>query len=173
MEPISESTGWYAVRTKNRHEVRVAGALQGKGYDTFVPLYKVKRRWSDRIRSVEVPLFPTYAFCRFDREIRFRIVSTPGVIQIVGFGAGPAQIDPEEINSLKIALKSGSQCVPHTMLRAGQKVRIIKGPLAGVTGIYVAGANKRRIVLTVSLIQTAAAVEVDESFIVPDAARVA
>jgi transcriptional antiterminator NusG len=161
---------WYALQVKVNHEVRVAAALQSKGYETFVPLYKTTRRWSDRLKSLDRPLFPSYAFCRFDPEIKHGIVSTPNVTRIVGFGKRPVAVDPAEIDALKIALVSGQTCTPHPVLRIGQKVRVVEGPLTGLKGILVAEARKKRIVVSVTLVQKAVAVEVDAESVVVDSA---
>ena len=156
---------WYAVQVKARHEVQVGGALRSKGYETIVPAYKVTRQWSDRKKVIEIALFPTYAFCRFDCNIKTPILGTPGVMGIVGFGKGPEPISESEIDSLKIVSKSGVPCVPHPFVQAGNKVEVIGGPLTGVKGIVVSTGKKNRIVISVELVHASVIVEVDESMI--------
>ncbi|PYV81621.1 MAG: hypothetical protein DMG05_29645, partial [Acidobacteria bacterium] len=56
---------WFALVVRSQHEKMVASVLHSKGYEEFLPLYTVKRRWSDRIKQLELPLFPGYVFCRF------------------------------------------------------------------------------------------------------------
>ena len=87
---------WFAVQTRSRHENVVAAQLRGKGYEPFLPLCKSRRRWSDRVREIELPLFPGYLFCRFDASDRLPILIIPGVVQIVGTGKKPVAIDEEE-----------------------------------------------------------------------------
>jgi transcription antitermination factor NusG len=159
---------WYAIQVKFNHEMWVASVLQSKGYETFVPVYKSKRLWADRLKVLDRPLFPSYAFCRFDPEIKYTIVSTPNVTRIVGFGKNPVPVDTAEIDSLKIAMISGHSCVPHPVLEIGQKVRVVDGPLTGVKGIMLAEARKKRIVISVALVQKAVAVEVDANSVVVD-----
>jgi transcription antitermination factor NusG len=156
---------WYAVQIRARHELQVGSALRSKGYETFVPAYKVIRRWSDRKKTVEQALFPTYAFCRFDRKVKATIIATPGVIGIVGFGNGPTPISDSEIGSLKIVSQSGVQCAPHPFVQVGQKVEVISGPLAGIKGIVVSAGRKNRIVISVELVHASAVVEVDEDVV--------
>jgi len=158
-----ESNAWYAIQVKAHYEIRVGKFLESKGYESFVPCYRVKRRWSDRNKILDLPLFPTYAFCRFDPEIKSGIMSTPGVVRIVHFGKEPAVIDPAEIESLQKVTNAGIPMSPHPFLKLGQRVEIIDGPLAGVRGSVMSCNSKRsRIVLSVELVQASVAVEVDE-----------
>ena len=84
----SDSRSWFALRSRTTHEKRVASLLVYQNYECLLPLYKCRRRWSDRIKEVELPLFPGYVFCRFFHEKRADVLRTPGVRRIVGFGMG-------------------------------------------------------------------------------------
>ena len=77
-------TKWYAVRTAAGREKAVSGQLANKGYEQFLPMYRTRRQWSDRVKELELPLFPGYLFCRFDVNSRLPILVTPGVKLIVG-----------------------------------------------------------------------------------------
>jgi transcription antitermination factor NusG len=156
------SSYWFAVQVKTHQETPVARALQAKGYEAFVPTYQVKRRWSDRAKMFNLPLFPTYTFCRFDPEIRHKIVSTPGVRGIVGFGKGPVPISDTEIQSLKIVQASALACEPGLFPNIGQKVEIVAGSLAGVKGSIVSCDNRKRMVVSIELINACAIVDVDD-----------
>jgi transcription antitermination factor NusG len=154
---------WYAVRVKGRQEVQVSQILRFKGYETLVPLYKATKKWSDRNKVVELPLFPSYIFCQFDPQIQGKIISTPGVTSIVGFGQGPVPVSEDEIASLKILMQSGAECGPHSYFHAGEEVEVLSGPLTGIKGVVVSSGRKMRLVISVELIQGSVAVEVDES----------
>jgi transcription elongation factor/antiterminator RfaH len=162
MPSLFKANEWYVVQVKGRQEIQVSQVLRFKGYETLVPLYKARKKWSDRSKIIEVPLFPSYIFCRFDPEIQGRIISTPGVTSIVGFGSGPVPVRPDEIASLKILMESGAECAPHAFFHAGQEVEVVSGPLNGVKGIVVSNGRKTRIVISVQLIQGSVVVEVDE-----------
>jgi transcription antitermination factor NusG len=153
---------WFAVLVKTHQETPVARALQAKGYETFVPTYQVKRHWSDRAKIFDLPLFPTYAFCRFDPKIRHKIVSTPGVRAIVGFGKGPVPIGDTEIQSLKIVQASALPCAPGTFLNTGQKVEIVSGSLAGVKGSIISCSNRKHVVISIDLINACAIVDIED-----------
>src|ERR1035437_10166011 len=100
--PRPDQLSWYALRVQSRLAGLVSTTLRGKGYEEFFPLYCSERRWSDRIKKIELPLFPGYLFCRFDVSDRLLpILSTPGVICIVGAGKTPIPIDDEEIEAVR------------------------------------------------------------------------
>src|ERR1035441_9840100 len=98
---------WYALRIQSRLSSLAVDTLRGKGYEEFLPLYRARRRWSDRVKQVELPLFPGYLFCQFDVNDRLPILTTPGVIGIVGAGKTPVPVDIEEIEAIRAILRSG------------------------------------------------------------------
>ena len=98
--PSNGSYPWFALRVRSRYENTVATFLGGKGYEWFLPLYKSRRAWSDRIKETQLPLFPGYIFCRFDLQHRLPILTTPGVVSVVGIGRRPVPIDDAEIAAL-------------------------------------------------------------------------
>lgn len=161
------SIDWFALRTKPRAEKVVAEALHAKGYEEFLPLHHERRRWSDRVASVEVPLFPGYVFCRFDARERLPILKTPGVLVIVGAGRQPEPVDEAEIASLQAVVGSRLPVNPWPYLYAGQKVRIVGGPLAGAEGILLSAKSRQRLVVSVTLLQRAVSVELPEHAIWP------
>src|SRR5262252_7687243 len=89
-------TPWYAVRVKPNYEKPVAAALRGKGIEEFLPLFRSKRKWSDRVKVMDLPLFPGYVFCRLNLEARMPLITTPGFLYIVGVGKNPEPLDDTE-----------------------------------------------------------------------------
>jgi transcription antitermination factor NusG len=158
---------WYALQVRPRFEKAVASTLLSKGYEGFLPLYRHRSRWSDRVKEVHLPLFPGYLFCRFDLNKRLPILVTPGVIQVVGIGKAPHEVDEEEVAALQSLVISGLQAEPRSYLNVGERVRIGVGPLAGVEGILVLVKNAHRLVISVSLLQRSVSVEIDESWVIP------
>jgi len=153
---------WYAVRVQSKYELLASDTLLGKGYEVLLPLYKSVRRWSDRMKTLERPLFPGYLFCRFDMGgRRLPILTTPGVFGIVGAGRTPIPIDDEEITALQLMLRSGLAPEPWPYLTVGSRVLIERGPLAGLEGIVVANRNRWRVVVSVALLQRSVAAEID------------
>jgi transcription antitermination factor NusG len=156
---------WFALQVRTRQEASVAQQLNGQGYERFLPLYKLRKRWSDRIKEVNSPLFPGYLFCRFNPQDRLPILKTPGVIQIVGFNNGPAVVDEAEIHSIQTLVAAGVPHQPWPFLAAGDRVRIESGPLLGLEGILIDVRRSHRLVLSVTLLQRSVAVEIDSALV--------
>lgn len=156
----SFQSAWIAIQVRPRHELIIADLLRYKGYEIFVPTYRSKRQWSDRIKELELPLFTGYLFCRLKAEIRNPIMLTPGVIRIVGSRTEIATIDEREIEALQGVAKNRIPARPCPFLNAGDRVRIQDGPLAGVEGILVRHKSDERLILSVNLVQRSIEVEV-------------
>ena len=163
MSVLDQKRPWFAIQVRTWTEKSVAAHLWCTGYESFVPLGKSRRRWSDRIKEVEIPLFPGYLFCRLDLHHRLPVLQTPGVLQIVGIGKTPIPVDETEIAAIQSVLKSGLPAQPWPFLRVGQAVQIRYGPLSGLTGIIVDLKSEVRLVLSVSLLRRSVAVEVDRN----------
>jgi transcription antitermination factor NusG len=158
---------WYAIQIQSRLGSVASDTLCGKGYEEFLPLYRSQRRWSDRIKELELPLFPGYLFCRFDVCDRLPILTTPGVISIVGAGKTAIPVDDEEIEAIRAVLRSGLAAQPWPFLRAGSKVYLKGGPLEGVEGIITNTDKVCRLIISVSLLQRSVAVEIDREWARP------
>ncbi len=154
---------WYGIRTRSNQERNVAASFAGKGYECFLPVYRQRKRWSDRVVVAEVPLFPGYVFCRFDYWQRLPIMTTIGVVSIVGFGCDPAPIPDHEIQAIERVLKSGYTAEPHPFLRIGQRVSINHGALKGVEGVLLQKKSEWRLVVSVNMLQRSVSVEIDPS----------
>ena len=158
---------WFAVRVKPQSERVVAIVARHKGFEEFLPLYKTRRRWSDRFKWVELPLFPGYLFCRLKEESRLPILTIPGVLHFVGVGKIPVPIDDGEIAAIQAGVQSGLMAEPWPFLDVGNRVRIEEGPLCGVEGILIEVRKKQRIVVSVSLLQRSMAVEIERHWARP------
>ena len=96
-----QETAWFALAVVPRKEKVTAQTLRMREYEDFLPLYSVRRKWSDRIQTVELPLFPGYVFCRFDPKVHLPILKIPTVMSIVGMGKQPEPIPHLEIAALQ------------------------------------------------------------------------
>jgi transcription antitermination factor NusG len=162
-----ENHRWFALCIRAQHEKKVAATLRSKGYEEFLPLYRCRRRWSDRFKELDLPLFPGYLFCRFDVNKRLPILVTPDVRLILGNGKTPIPVEDSEIEALKCIVQSGLQAEPWPYLEIGQKVRIERGSLEGVEGILLALKKPHRLVVAVTLLQRAVAVEISQDWASP------
>lgn len=160
-------TAWYALQVRTRKESYVASQIQGNGIECLLPTYKSVRKWSDRVKELEQPLFPGYLFCRFDYFNRRPVVTTPGVLQIVGYGRTATPLSDAEIQALQLAVSSGIPKQPWPYLEVGQRVRVNYGTLTGLEGILVSVKGNHRVVLSVTLLQRSVAMEVETSWLSP------
>ncbi|MGB8473911.1 MAG: transcription termination/antitermination NusG family protein, partial [Candidatus Acidiferrum sp.] len=139
----------------------------GQGYECFLPCYKSVRKWSDRTKELERPLFPGYLFSRFDFQNRRPLLTTPCVQQIVGIGANPTPVEESELEAIRQALTSGLPNQPWPFIHVGQKVRVTYGSLHNLEGILIHFKGSHRVVLSVSLLQRSVAVEIDLAWVTP------
>jgi transcription antitermination factor NusG len=158
---LDDTLKWFALAVKPRFDKAVARALDVKGYETLLPLYKNNHKYGTRSKEFALPLFPGYVCCRFDPQIRRPILTTPGVLHVVGAGSVPVPLSHVEVNSLKTAIKAGIPCQPFPFLTAGQRVRISNGILAGVEGIVLRSKPYLRLVLSITLLQRSVLLEID------------
>ena len=161
------SDHWYALHVKPRFEKYVTRQLESKGYETFLPTYVLKRKWSDRIKSLSFPLFPSYVFCRFDIHSRLPIVITPGVMAVLGAGKIATPVDEAELTAIRHITESGIAAEPCPYLAVGEVVRVETGPLEGLTGIVLRTKGTDRLVVSVSLLMRSVFVEIDSSRVKP------
>jgi len=155
---------WYAIHIRAKHEKHVAKRLENQGIPTFLPLVNEIRRWSDRNKSVQVPLFSCYAFVNLPPvpELRAKIVLTEGVLRFVGSRGEGTPIADTEIEGVRTVLKSAAQYSACPFLNIGQRVRVRGGALDGIEGILVARNSSRTLVISVEPIQRSLAVSIDD-----------
>ena len=161
------SEHWYALHVKPRFEKYVTSLLTQKGYETLMPMYESRRKWSDRVKTLSLPLFPGYTFCRFNIDSRLPILVTPGVMTILGVGRVPAPVDESEITTIQHVLDSHARTEPCEYLTAGRRVRVESGPLQGLEGIILRTKDTDRLVVSVHLLMRSVAVDIDRMSVSP------
>jgi transcription antitermination factor NusG len=158
---------WYALYVRSRHEKTVYAQLEAKQHNVFLPLYTVRNKWADRWKSVSLPLFPGYVFCRFDIASRGKILATSGLIDVVRAGPEPCIIADSEIEKIQLVLNSSLSLEPYPALVTGQHVKMTDGPLCGLVGTLATIRNRSRLVVNVELLGRAVLVEIDRDWVVP------
>jgi transcription antitermination factor NusG len=158
-----EESRWFAIHTMPRHEKRIAGQLQEKRVNTFLPLLRQVHRWSDRRSKVDVPMFSCYAFVRIALRIeeRLKVLRTPGVLAFVGSERQGTPIPDEQIEYLQTAIREKIPCAVHPFIRAGQRVRIRGGSLNGVEGLLVSQCGEQSVVISVELLRRSVSIRVE------------
>ena len=150
MPPISpeKQAHWYAVHTRPRHEKKVAADLQEKGVVTYLPLLAEVRRWSDRRKTIQVPLFPCYAFVHsiFDMRLRLALYGSQGALGFVGPNNQGVPIPDVQIDSIRTLMAANAPLTPYPLLKIGQRVRVRGGALDGVEGILATKGDRRLVV---------------------------
>jgi transcription antitermination factor NusG len=159
------SRPWFALTVKPRHESAAARNLRWAGLEEYLPLYPSRRHWSDRVKTVVLPLFPGYVFCRFDPRERWTVLSTPGVTSVVGFAKTDQPVGDLELAAVRTLVASGLPLEPWPSLQAGDPVRIEHGPLAGLRGMLLREKGAWRVVVNVDLLRRGVAVEIDRHLI--------
>lgn len=158
---------WYAAQTCANHEKRVREQLSQRTIEAYLPVYASVRHWKDRSVRLELPLFPGYVFVHLPLRDRLRVLQTPSVVRLVGFGGQPAPLPDQEIEALRQGLAGELHLEPHPYLKVGQRVRIKTGPLQGLEGILARKKNVLRFVVSLDLIMRSVAVEIDEAELEP------
>lgn len=159
----AEGENWFALHTRARHEKLVVQRLAERGVQTFLPTFKEVHRWSDRKKTVELPLFSCYVFAKFSphRTERLNVLRVGGVLSLVGSQNEGTPIPHEQIDAVRALMDSPHSWSPYPFLKIGQRVRIRGGALEGVEGILVARGGGQTLVISVDAIQRSLAVKVE------------
>ena len=164
-----EHASWYAIHTRSHFENLVADQLAARGFSLFLPQRGV---WSKRLKTTRVePMFPGYLFIHHGMEKKsyIEILKARGVVRVLEGGWNRlTPIADGEMEGIQRVVNAGVPVSPHMYFNQGDRVRVLDGPLAGLEGIFVRDKpNKRRLVVSIHLLQTSVAVEVDAALVAP------
>lgn len=154
---------WYALHTRARHEKVVEQRLHERDVETYLPLVTEIHRWSDRKKTVQLPLFSGYIFVRLSYTTidRLRVLTIDGVFTFVGVRGEGTPIPQAQIEAVRALVKGGLPWSSHPFLRIGQRVRIRSGALDGIEGILIDRTGDSTLVISVDAIQRSLAVRVE------------
>jgi len=158
-----EELNWYALHCRPRHEKTVTQSLIERGVEPFLPTITEVHRWSDRKKSVELPLFSCYVFARLapNRSDRLRVLRVGGVLGLVGTHGEGTPIPDEQIDAVRALLEGAVPWSPCPFLKIGQRVRVRGGALEGLEGILVSRNGNHTLVISVDAIERSLAVRVE------------
>lgn len=163
----AEGSRWYACYTRGRHENKVASHLDSRQIETFLPLHREDVQWSDRRKTVERPMFPSYVFARFETSELPQVMNTRGLVTIVQTGGKLAAISDEEIENLRrfaeAIADNGIVAEREPVIEAGDRVRVVSGPFAGVEGVAVLRRGRTRLRVSLSSVGEGLLVDVDDA----------
>lgn len=159
--PFREQPQWYAVRTRSRHEKLVSLQLEMQGIETFLPLVRRTRKWSDRIKEVELPLFSGYNFVRIDlsSSARMQVLKASGVVSFVG-SRGAESIPESQIRDIRTVLNYRVPFEEDALPAVGQRVRIRGGALDGVEGVLAANNSNQSLTIRLEPIQRSISIRI-------------
>ncbi len=171
MEKIKSALvyNWHAVYIKSRAEKKADAELQLGGIETFLPLQRKLRQWSDRKKWVEMPLIPGYLFVRISRKEYDAVLQSNYVVSYVRFEGTAAIIPDRQIDYLRLMLKQDHSNIEivHECFKPGQMIEVISGPLIGLRGKLVQLKGRRKIALELEQLGYSALVEVMKEDIRP------
>jgi transcription antitermination factor NusG len=158
--PVSP-IAWYGARVRSKSELSISALLAAKGVECFVPCWRQRRPYSDRVREVSVAVFPGYVFCKIELTQKIWVLNTAGVQSLAGTLRAPAAIDDDTIVALQKAFSLSDRVAKVPYLRCGDIVQVLDGPMTGATGILLRNKTKQRLVISLHLLQRSVEVEVD------------
>lgn len=165
---VEAPPSWFALYTKSRHEKLVDRELQKKGLETFLPLRKVTRDWSDRKKIIEEPLFKGYLFVHMPLKERFTVLNTVGAVRFIGKSAGePVAVPEKELLTVRQFIEQEIQIDPFPYLKEGDKVYVRSGPFKGAEGFIVRKDRHCRLVISLDMLMQSVSVVIDEACIEP------
>lgn len=140
---------WYVVYTMPKSERKVAARIADMGIESYLPLHKVVRQWSDRKKKLEVPLFPNYVFVKVDAILRVSLFSIKELTKFVSIEKQPVVIDEKEILAIKKVLNNEEEVVPDHYFQEGVKVRVRGGHFDGLEGIIIKRRGRTRLLIKI------------------------
>lgn len=160
---------WYVLHTKSRFENVVNDGLRKKNVDVFLPKIKVRSKRRDRKMMIQVPLFPGYVFVRtsLHPDEHLGILKTVGVVKMIGSRMGPVPVPDQTVDSLRIMVNAEEEILTGTRFRKGDRILVVAGPFAGVTGQFVQYRGLGRVIVDIDALGQFAAVNVSEDDVEP------
>ena len=151
---------WFTLQTRYRFEKKVADQLHQKSLEAYLPLRTEKHAWSDRQKSVSIPLFPGYLFVNLDpsQDGRRTVLQTAGLIRFVSFGGKAPAVARKQIEDLQLLLQKKVAFSLYPFVHLGQRVRIRGGCLHGLEGVLMQH-EKNKLVISIEPIQRSLAIE--------------
>jgi transcription antitermination factor NusG len=166
-DTIKKSTSkWYAVYTRPRAEKLVNERLKEVEVETFLPMQKTYRIWSDRKKLVEKPLLSSYIFVRTTRHNFPKVYKIPGVVKFVTFEGVPASIPQKQIDNLRLIINSDAEIeVTSDKFERGDNVEVVSGSLIGLTGELIRIGTRNRVVVRIDKLDQNLILKIPKAFL--------
>ena len=154
-----QASPWSVLHVITNHERRVAQHLVVRSLEHYLPLYSERVKWSDRTVVTERPLFSGYVFARFSTQSRIDVISTPGVLRLLG-NEERDMVSDEELGKIRSGLSSGLLLRPHPALTLGTRVRVRDGVFAGNEGVVAEFRHQCKVIIALSAVRRCFSLEV-------------
>jgi len=151
---------WHVLHVLSNHEKKVAQHLEVRTVEYYLPLYKEKVKWTDRTVLAERPLFSGYVFARVDPQYRIPVISTPGVLRLLGEQVGDL-VEDEVLEKIRTGLAKGLPMRPHPTINVGTKVRIRNGVFEGVEGVVSELRQQCKVIIALSAVRQCFSLEAE------------
>jgi transcription antitermination factor NusG len=159
---ISTGQHWYVLYTRSKFEKKIAKEIRLMNFEYYLPMQQVDRKWSDRIKRIEIPLFSNYIFVKTAPAVNTSLLNIPGTLKFVSFGGKPAYLPDHEIEKIRLIEANRMDIEKEPYYTTGDKVRITKGVFHGMEGVMIRKTRETRMVIRVALLKQAISFEVNE-----------
>ena len=167
MDSQQDHKKWIAVYTKPRHEKTVENELLKKGFEVYLPILKERRKWSDRKKWVEFPLFRSYIFVRTEIKKSLFVLQTMGVVKVIKFGGEVAVVQDSSIQAIKLMIEGGYSPEATDFFIKGDPVEVKEGPLKGLIGEVTRIDNHDKLLVRVDAIQHSVSIHIERGYLKP------
>lgn len=162
---IAKQNRWYVVYTNPNTEKRIYTELGRRAIKAFLPTKKVERQWKDRKKKLDVPLFPNYVFVNVAPDEMWTVLMVNGVVKFVSFNGSPAVVRDTEIELVKKVLAGASVVSGEEVALQGETVRVMQGPLSGLTGRVLNSKGVTRLCLELETVNQIISVDIDAALL--------
>ncbi len=161
----TNSDNWIVAYTKPRHEYSVKNQLLKKDYEVYVPTLRKRKKWSDRKKWVDFPLFQSYVFIRTEPKNSLIVLQTNGIVKIIRFGNDIAIVEDKYIIAIKRMIEGGFEPKNENYFYKGDSVVVEDGPLKGLIGEVMNESDENRLIIRIEAIQHSISVNIKKGYL--------
>jgi transcription antitermination factor NusG len=160
MQNVQHARNWFVLYTRPKFEKKISREIDRLNYENYLPLRMTFRKWSDRVKRIEEPLFPNYLFVRMAANEKHDILSTEGAVRLVSIEGKPVHVKESEIAKIRKLESAGKDIILERSGCAGEKVRVVRGILAGYEGELLRDARTPRLLIKLDVLNQGVSVQI-------------
>jgi transcription antitermination factor NusG len=162
MNTSATTPRWYVLYTRPKFEKKIAEEIRSMDYECYLPMRVAKRQWSDRVKTVEEPLFMNYVFVKTALRNRVPLLEINGVAKFVSIEGKPVPIPDPEIEKIKLIESRRDDIHVESYYSPGDRVKVIEGVFFGIEGVLIRKLRFTRLLIRLPLLRQAVSVEMEE-----------